>query len=331
MARVTQKAVNRTYQYGYSQNLSAYNKSINKMNTGRSFSKVSENVTSAARAYKVRKALSRDNQYIENIEDLADRVEAVEDNLTSINSWIQTVKDRIVQARGTTTQDEYEVIASEIENLADNVIQAINRENTGRFVFGGNENKAPFTVKVENGKHVVYFKDTGKEVSKIDKRSDVETDVYADIGAGMSFDANGNLDISSVAKITYSGLECLGYGQEEYEGKKFDKNIISLFYDIADTIRSGDRDAMAKCEGFLNKRYNEYVVNLTNIGVTSNFLEQSKTNIEKEIDALTERQNNLEAVDYAEEAITSQTFYMAYQVSIQMGSKILPNSIFSFI
>lgn len=327
MTRITQKAINRTYMAGYNANLEAYNKSINKMNTGRSFSKVSENVSGAARAYKVRKALSRDEQYIENIEDLADRTEAAEDNLRSINDYIQTVQDRLVQALGVAGEDEHSVIASEIDDLVNNCLQAINNCNTGRYVFSTNVNEAPF--KFDDDGNLLYR--DGTKVSEITDRLDHESDVYADIGAGMNFNGD-SLNVASVTKSSVSALECLGYGTTTTDdGQTFSNNIISLLQEVSDAVRNSDRDKMSSIEGFLNKRYKEFVVNLTDVGNTSSFLEDCKGRIEKEIDSLTERQNDLEAVDYAEEAITAQTYYMAYQISIQMGSKILPNSIFSFI
>ena len=326
MTRVTQKAINRMYMAGYNRNLSAYNTSINKMNTGRSFSKVSENVSSAARAYKVRKALSRDEQYIENIEDLSDRIAAAESGLRDINEYIQTVQERLVQAQGTASAEEYNVLAEEIDKLVENCLQAINNSNTGTYVFATNVNEAPFTLD-ENGE--LLFRN-GKKVSEIENRLLYESDVYADIGAGMTFDGD-DLNTASVTNSSVSGLECLGYGESKVGDETYPNNMISLLQQVADTIRSGDRDAMGKIESFLDKRYKEYVVNLTNVGNTSRFLDDCKTRIENEVAELTERQNNLEAVDYAEEAIVSQTYYMAYQISIQMGSKILPNSIFSFI
>ncbi|MBR3839568.1 MAG: hypothetical protein IKM20_00345 [Erysipelotrichales bacterium] len=326
MTRVTQKAINRTYLSGYNKNLSAYNTSINKMNTGRSFLKVSENVSGAARTYKVRKALSRDEQYIENIEDLSDRIESAEDGLRDINEYIQTVQERLVQAQGTASEEEYKVLAREIDDLVNNCMQAINNSNTGVYVFATNVNEPPFTLS-EKGE--LFFRD-GTNVNEITDRLDHETDVYADIGAGMTFEGD-ELNTASVTANSVSALECLGYGTTNVDGTTYSNNVISLLQQVADTIRTGDREAMGKIEGFLDKRYKDFVVNLTNVGNTSKFLDDCKSRIENEVAALTERQNDLEAVDYAEEAIVSQTYYMAYQISIQMGSKILPKSIFSFI
>lgn len=326
MTRITQKAINRSYFAGYNSNLKAYNDSVNKMNTGREFSKVSEDVSAAARTYKVRKALARNNQYIENISDIENRVEAAEDALTNINSYIQTLQERLVQAHGAVTDDERKIIGTEIENLMNNVLQSINESNTGRYVFGSNENKAPFTVN-ENGE-VVYH--DGTLVSQITDRFNHETDVYADIGAGMKF-VNGELEETTTTKTSFSGLECLGFGTREFEGETYPNNIIEIFKQAKDVILSGDTEQLGKFENFVNARYKEYVVNLTNVGNISSYLADCKERIEDENMNLTERQNDLEAVDYAEESIFSQTFYMAYQISVQMGSKILPNSIFSFI
>ncbi len=337
MTRITQRAVNRTYKNAYSKNLETYTDSMKKIETGRSFSKVSENVAGAARAYKIRKAMSRDNQYLANIADVQDKYESAEDSLTCINDYLQTAQDRLIQAQGTTTQDEWNTIATEIDALAKSVLQSINNETSGVYVFGGNKNEPPYAYDEATGK--LTWRNTGVDVNEItDRLGSVngvaieDEDVFADIGIGMimNYDADGNpdLDSTSTIKQSYSALEALGYGTSS-EG--YSNNIITLLHDVANTIRTGDVDAMADIEGFLQKRYKESVVNLTEIGATTSYLEDCTSRMESEIDTLKNRQNEVEAVDYASEIIDEQTFYNAYQITLQMGSSILPTSIFQYI
>lgn len=337
MTRITQRAVNRTYKNAYSKNLEAYTGSMTKIETGRSFSKVSENVAGAARAYKIRKAMSRDNQYLANIADVQDKYESAEDSLKCVNDYLQTAQDRLVQAQGTTTEDEWNTIATEIEALAQSVLQSVNNETSGVYVFGGNKNEAPFAWDPQTKK--LTWRSTGVEINDISDRlgsvngvAIEDEDVYADIGIGMivNYDADGNpvVDATSTIKQSYSALDALGYGKSA-EG--YSNNVITLLYDVANTIRTGDRDAMASIEGFLQKRYKESVVNLTEIGATTRYLDDCTTRMNSEIDTLKNRQNEVEAVDYASEIIDEQTFYNAYQITLQMGSSILPTSIFQYI
>lgn len=322
--RVTQKSINRNYLKGVNRNLLAYTQSTHKMNTGRKFSKVSDDISAAARAFKIRTALSRNEQYVENIENIKASVNVAEDLALKINDWVKTVDERLVQANGPACgEDERKIIAQEVRNLKENIMQAINGSSTGTFVFGGSKNEAPF--KYDNGKLV--FRD-GTEVDSATSDSDFDDrDVYMDIGFGLTFNGD-ELDTTSVVKSSTSALDLLGYGTAD---NGLPNNLITLFDKIATDLENNDSAALTEDLGHIQNRHAEYLVQLTNIGNRSSFLDENLDRIENEITGLKTRQDDLEAVDIEEELIYNNTYYSAYQISLQLGSKVMPMSIFNFM
>lgn len=326
--RVTQKAVNRTYLYGVNRNLSDYQASTNRMNTGRKFSKISENVTSGARALKVRTSLARNTQYIENIENTADKIEQAEDLMMNMSDWMQTVNERLIQANGPAIgPDEKKIIAQEIRGYMDDILQAINTKSTDEYVFGGNDNSQP--ISIENGK--VLFR--GVDVDSSANRDDFnDKNVYVDVGFGLKFDEHGNLDETSVVQASTSALDVLGFGTSEVDGTTMSNNILSVLNQVADKLDSGaNMEEIVPYQKQISNIYNKFLIQVTEVGNRSKFLEDNKGRIESEITGLKTRQTDLEAVKYEEEIIYNNTYYMAYQASLQLGSKILPQSLFNFI
>lgn len=328
--RVTQKAVNRTYLKNVNRNLFSYTESTERMNSGRKFSKVSEDVSSTARAFRVRSQLARDEQYLENIENVQKTCDSAEDIARNINDWLTTVKERIVQANGAGKgADEKAIIGEEIANLSNSVLQAINTNTIGTYVFGGSRNEAPFNLNA-NGELV--FRD-GTLVDKATSRAEFnDTDVFMDIGFGLNFLDDGSLDTSSVVKTSNSALELLGYGSTNVDGYELPNNIISMFNKVAEDLKgNAGYDVLAADLKHLTNLQSDLLIQITSIGNRSAFLEENKTRIEDEVIRLQERQTDLEATKVEDELIANRTFYTAYQVSLQLGEKIMPLSIFNFM
>lgn len=329
--RVTQKAVNRTYLKGVNRNLLAYTQSTHKMNTGRQFSKVSEDVSGTARAFRVRSQLRRSEQYLENIENIQATCDTAEDIARNINDWVKTVRERLVEANGAGKgADEKAIIGEEVANLANSIFQAINSQSIGTYVFGGSKNEAPYYYN-DNGD--LMFRGGTKVDSPSVERSDFDdTDVFMDIGFGLNFFEDGSLDTSSVVKTSNSALDLLGYGTTDIDGVDMPNNILSLFNKIADDLKNdADYETISANLKQIENVQSKLLIQITSIGNRSQFLEENKTRIEDEVMRLSERQNDLEAVDVAEELIANNTFYAAYQVSLQLGEKIMPMSIFNFM
>lgn len=329
--RVTQKAVNRTYLKGVNRNLLAYTKSTERMNTGRQFSKVSEDVSGTARAFRVRSQLRRDEQYLENIENIQATCDTAEDIARNINDWVKTVRERLVEANGAGKgPDEKKIIAEEVSNLANSIFQAINSQSIGTYVFGGSKNEAPYYYD-EDG-NLMFRGGQAVDETGVQRNQFDDTEVYMDIGFGLNFFEDGSLDTSSVVMTSNSAIDLLGYGTTVVDGVEMPNNILSLFNKIANDLNNNaDYDTLSTNLKQIENMQSKLLIKITDIGNRSQFLEENKTRIEDEVMRLSERQNDLEATDIAEELIANNTFYAAYQVSLQLGEKIMPMSIFNFM
>lgn len=321
--RITQKNLTRAYLTGLNRNISQLSKSNARLTTGKRFNKVSENVTDAQKALKVRNQLKRNEQFITNIQSLQNEISAQETSALQMNDILLDVKELIVKAgSGTNDASDNEIIANEINQLNKSLLQLINVKTSDRYTFAGLNNDIPITI--DNSETVLF---NGVDVDTL-LDSDIKEDaVFIDIGLGMQFNANV-VDESSVVQLTTSAIQVLGYG---VNADGIPNNLISFLGDVVKDLRNNDTSKITLYNKQLGQSTERLLVQVTNIGSRFAYLENSINRLENEKLDLTSQQNFLESIDYEEETITNKSYDMAYQISLQLGSKVLPLSIFDFM
>lgn len=156
--RVTTNAYTGNFLKNNNSLLSGLLKSETKILTQKKYTRASEDSVSAAKAAHVRKSISNLNIYDENCKTAKDLFCAAEDALYDIaDKTFLNVYSKVDSIQDTMSQEELNIIAQEISELADHMIQNMNSDFAERQMFGSTSNdKTPFTVfsKVE-----VYDKD----------------------------------------------------------------------------------------------------------------------------------------------------------------------------
>lgn len=216
--RVTTNAFSGTFLNSYNTLLSNYLKSQTKILTERKYNRASEDSSSAAKAAHVRKSLENLDIYDENLKTAKDFYYAAEDALYDIaDKTYLNVKSKIVSVQDTMDQTELDIIALEMEQQAEHMLQDMNTDFATRQMFGSASNdKTPFTVhsRVEitfaDGTTKVYGNDydTAEMGGTVLTRNDDGT--YTDasgniIPVNKYYDADGNeiTDLDNYKGDTY--------------------------------------------------------------------------------------------------------------------------------
>lgn len=335
--RITNNMLTRSYLRNMNNNMSNLAKSNQKMASQRKFSKTSEDVTGASRALLVREKLSTNDRNLDTINEAKGRIAAIEDNMRDINGLLQTVNERTIQGmNGTMAQEEKNKIANEIKNIQNQIFQLSNAEYSGQYLFGAAggpvAGAAPFTLV--NG--VLNY--NGASVSTLDRQPDgsynangvpfgFNNENYIDIGLGFKVDTNGVLDTNTAIKSSVSGLDVFGSG----ETNGLPNNIFNLLGKIATDLENSNSPELGRDLNHLKVVTDNLLNGIADIGNRSTFIEQAEARIENEKLNNQTIQNRLEAVPLQEEAIYNKDFEMSWMVTLQLGSKILPTSIFDFL
>ncbi|MEG1388798.1 MAG: FgL, flagellar protein [Angelakisella sp.] len=351
--RITQSMMSRGYINRMNKNLQNLSKSNNRMASQMKYTRISDNTAEVSRAFVVREQLERNEQYTTNIKNAEGILASTESNLQMLNSSLNNVTDRLLQANtGTMPDNERKLIAREIKGLQEQALQISNAKYGEQYLFSGSGKgkEAPFSV--DAGGELQYngypvdslfpHPTTGKPsvktvVDPADPTKDVYTeinynkDIYIDIGLGLNVSGSGvdaKLDPKSAMKISTSGVEALGFGMGT-DG--LPNNLYSLLGKIVNDMESGNVTEMGKDIDHIKHTSDTLLLSITDVGTRAAFLEDTWNRMDSDSIILKTAQQKLESAPLEEEAIYNKSFETSWMITLQLGSKLIPPSIFDFI
>lgn len=180
-------------------------KSENRISTQRRFNRVSEDTINGSKAMTIRRQLRDIDIYNDNLSAAKALFSAAEVNLTSIadNEYI-TVESRLTQAvNGTYSQDELDIIATELDEIADQMVKDLNSDSSEREIFGGASNgQTPFQIQrvmIKDSEGTVvfppdynkYYNDDGSVKEGVSLEDIPKVVTYN--GVPLDFDVTSNL------------------------------------------------------------------------------------------------------------------------------------------
>lgn len=320
--RITQKNLTRAYLSGLNRNISQLSKSNERLSSGKRINRVSDQVTDAQKVLKVRNQIRNNEQFVRNIQSIKNEISAQESSAMQMNEILIDVKELLVKAgSGINSDSDKTIIANEISQLNKSILQLVNVKSSDRYTFSGLNNEAP--IQVDNNGIVLFNGVNVDDILETDLKDD---SIFVDVGLGMKFDTQ--IDQSSVVQLNTSAIHLLGYGKN---GNGTPNNLVSLLNKVVSDLKSGDVSQISEYQKQLKESVDRVLVQVTDIGTRYAYLENSINRLENEKLNLTDQQNHLESIDYEEETILNKSYDMAYQISLQLGSKVLPLSIFDFM
>ncbi len=336
--RITHQSMTRNYLSRMQSNLSNLNKSNEKLSSGRVLNKSYEDVTDATKALRTRVLIDDNIRYQTTVDEAAGRADSAEDNLRTTVTLVNRAQELVIQSlNGTISEEDRSKIAAEVENLQGEVLQIMNSSYSDSYLFaasgGATPQTAPFTTtggQLSYNGTPVDSMTTGPNGSILDANGNpipYNTPNYVDIGFGYK-DDNGQIDPNTAFLDTFSGVESFGFG---VDANGVPKNIYSLFGDIANNLRSSNIDGLENNLTALPQAMDSLLVAITDIGARSTLLENTALRLENEYVNLSEKQNGLEFVDVAEEMMFNKTYERSWMITLQLGSKILPETLFNFL
>lgn len=222
--RVANATITRNYVKNLEKNYSLKYKSEQKISSHRQFLQASECPAQAASAMRVRKAIANLNNYQENLKTADTIYSSAESSIMAISEIIQTTYEKCIEAANGTSADvhthspdQLEMIATGVEEYADEICRLMNLTVADRKIFGGiNNDEKAFNIEkgaVGTASTVTYNGvpvDTYSDPTMFPKG----LSSYCDIGLGMQLSEDGRIDEQSALEITFNGVEVTGCGKE---------------------------------------------------------------------------------------------------------------------
>lgn len=275
----------------------AYNKYsdiINKISSGKNFTKVSENPVDATRVLKLEEQLSKLNLYQSNIEAATNEMNLAYDTLGDIQDEVTAINSLVVEAASaTTTPDSAKAIAVEIKQRVATIMDKMNTKYMDNYIFSGTYTETmPYSEDVDG--NIVYHgspSDGGKR----------------------------NLTISEDTTFAYNVVG------EDIMGSDDVNNFFSQMSELDELLNADTLDYDAIREKL--KALDDTTKNVTkaqgSVSALVTKLESTKAINESTIVSLTEDKSDLEDLDIISAATELSNAQNSLQMSYQIGSMVL--------
>mgnify|MGYP001046525103 CR=1 FL=1 len=217
------RITNQTLLRGYNRNINriAAQKTncMQKIWSGREFSRASEAPLSAAKALNVRRQLYNTEQYKENLKTANKFYTEAETSLLQVSDDLALVRETIIAAVNTyKDRGDLSIYAQQLETKAKSLVSIFNTDSAGRVIYGGSNNdQMPFDILEDKDGNAVTVTYNGVPINAYTdpKKFPCSDDVYIDIGLGMVINQETQkVDPQSVLKISFNGAEVAGCGAE---------------------------------------------------------------------------------------------------------------------
>ena len=323
-------------------------RSQNRITTQRKFNRVSEDSINGSKAMTIRRQLRDLDIYEDNLNSSKEMFAAAESNLYTIahDVYIDLEEKLVTAVNGTYDDFDLDVIAVEVNQLAEHMVNTMNIDFAERQLFGGTSNgKTPFAIVEEaavdkDGNPVLD--DAGNAVMKkfvtyngvkLNDSTDPETfpgsnPIYVDIGLGIKYNENYEVDAQTALDISLNGAEITGCGVGE-DG--YSLNLIQLTLDAAEALRNNDRATVNAIIDRANEANNHILTEIAKLGTKQNSIDFQLSKTDEYRFNLKDRQNLVEGTNMEEEIINYEAVMAAYDASLQIGAQLLPKSIFDFV
>ncbi len=337
--RITTQMMMSRYRSDVSDAFASMNIAMRRAYDYRAFEKPSDSPLAAAQTFQVHWEARLNADYRNNISNLEGANTTADHVLQQIATQIDTAKEKINSVvTDTANAQNREDIANELASIRQSMLSELNSKYADSYLFGGsNAGTAPFTLDADGnllyrGLNVDTGLDKDGKVPTAASLEDLAKDhVYVDIGLGIE---SGAATGQSAFDSAMPGIRYVGYGTDE---NGVPKNVFSLLKDIEGYLKDDSASVSELVEKLnpyrdaLQSAEDTFISSKTDIGARGNFLEETDSYLEAIGENLSEKDNQVEYVDF-EDAITSFSMQQyCYLASLQVGSKVLQTSLMDYL
>ncbi|MFT8836470.1 flagellar hook-associated protein FlgL [Liquorilactobacillus satsumensis] len=290
-----------------SSNSSKVQKSMDQLSSFKEISKSSDNPLLASKIMDLNNSVAQNSMYSTTISDALSWSQVQDSALSSVSNSLSRIRT-LVQSSATATSGTDEVAANkdEIQQSISELVDTLNTNFDGRYIFGGeNTTTVPFEVQKNSAGDITGLKYNG-----------TSQNLSREISNGVSVDllANGNTLMNETGTSTQP------------------QNLGTYFNSLITALNSNDKTALS---GNLLQRIDNYSENFvtvrSQVGALENRLTAAQSRNTTEKTNLTEELSNKQDVDVAQKYMEYQNQMTAYQATLAMGTKIMQTSVLNYM
>ncbi|UXO87641.1 flagellar hook-associated protein FlgL [Bacillus safensis] len=208
--RVTQGMISQNSLRNISKSYEKLSKINEQAQTGKRFTKTSDDPVAAVKSLQYSTALFRNEQYKNNLNEAQNWIDTSETSVTEIIDIMSNIRDKVLDAaNGTKQPEDLAAIGVEISQMKNQIIDAMNTQMLGKFVFNGTNTNVKPVVENADGTYTFNF----------ENYTDANA-VQANISDGITLNVNSN-PISA------------------FGGQASGQNVIEMLTDLENSLKNG--------------------------------------------------------------------------------------------
>lgn len=276
---------------------------MGQLSSFKEVSKSSEDPLLVSKIMNLNVAIDRNETQNLEIKDAISWSNTQDGILASVSDSMLRIKTLIQSSANTTSAAaEMEANKNEIQQNIEAIVEALNTNFDGRYLFAGDKTTEPPFSVVKNAQGETY---------------------------GIAY--NGS-DVNLPREISDGVTVNLVTDGNQLMGKNGAENLNDFFNQVIDSFDNSNRDAMAnELLGKADNFRDNFVNVRTKVGSIYNRLKSAQNRNETEKLNLKESLSNRQDVDVAEKYMQFQNEMLAYNATMSMGTKIMQTSILDYV
>lgn len=299
--RITQESINRTTLSNINLNYKKMQEIQEKLSSGKQINHPSDDPSGTRKVLGLKTEELQFQQFSDNTAAAKEQINYTFNTLESIQEILYKVKELTMQASNDTLgQSERKIIASEMNELLESVLQFTNTDNDGRYIFSGTKTSTvPFSA----------VRDSSGRISAV------------------SYTGNNEEIKYQVGPNTYIQVNTPG-------GTFFqDNEIFSTLISLRDALESStfDSTAFLDLRNTLDTATDTLSTEITKFGAKANRLEMTAHSLENSQIALKELISYTEDADIASLIMDLKRQENVLQSSLETGARIIQPTLLDFL
>lgn len=275
--------------------LERYQRAQEALATGKWVNTPSDDPAQASRGLALRAALQSREQELRAATDARSLVDRADGELQGATETLQRIRELVVRGANSGAGQERAAIASEIEELQEQLLSVANAEHRGRALFAGFQG-GPAVAKDGTGTWG-YTGDAGAIQRRVTDTDRVTVNVTAADAFGFSS------------------------GQDTF----------TMLDRVVADLRAGDDAAIAAGIGDVDTALSNVLGGLAELGAAGARIDAAAARTEQSRLTLRTELSDVEDVDVAEAIMDLQVEEVAYQATLQALGRSLPDTLVSFL
>lgn len=271
-----------------------------RLATGLRVNRPSDDPIDARRAINTRVLISKNEQFLANIDNIQPQVTETSTVLLNVVDIMQRALELTTQAANeTNSQDQLDAIALEIDALLEGTFAAANQRTNGRSIFAGTRTLADaYSATLAGGEITAVTYNGNDEIINVDISDGIQ--VGANIPGSTAFQSN--------------------------------VDIFATLIGIRDDLRAGDQDNLRNVRlDEIRTGIEQTLFAVAQVGATENRLERVSNNLQDFNIQLKELLSDKVDADFADTVLNLNVAQNAFEAALSASGRVLQPSLLNFV